>query len=373
MSEKVAVIGGGVGGLLATKILKEDGYDVDSYETRPYLGGLWQVAHDSSISVQSTTIFNSSKFRSAISDFPFPESTDDYPTALQMYDYLNKYADYFDLRRHYYLNTKVRHILRAGDCWILDLTDTTNNTSRKVSYHRVCVATGSFNIPRFPKLEGLDEFQGQVLHSIDFHDAKSFQDKNVLLVGMHATAQDVTSALFTHAKHVYLSHRSGLLCLPRYAEDGSTFDTMARLPALFVQLFLEAWAPSLWLWILNFVCGKASRKAFGCLPAQLGLEPLPNLAVTTPLMADVIYPHLKSGFAEPVSAIKRVTGSRKVELIDDRVLNDVDAIIYCTGYHIAIPDSLIPKSTSSNEKTLSYPEPDSYNPYPNGPGTLPNL
>lgn len=377
MPERVAVIGGGVTGLMATKILTEDGYHVDSYETRPYLGGLWRDTPDSSISVQPATIFNSSKYRIAISDFPFPESTNDYPTALQLYNYLNSYADKFDLRQHYHLNTKVQHILRKDDRWCLKLIDTTNDTPREVSYDRVCVATGTFSIPRFPKIHGLENFRGQVLHSIDFHDPESFRDKNVLVIGMHATAQDITDVLSTHAKHVYLSHRSGVLCLPRYLEDGTTFDTMGRLPTIFIQLFLETWLPSLWIWLLNLICAKASRKAFGQLSKDLGLEPHPNMAVATPIMADVIYPFLKSGFAEPVSAIKTITGPKTVELTDGKVLNDIDAIIYCTGYHISIPDNLIPKNIpsqpTSDARTSNHPDSSSYNPYPHGPGTIPHL
>lgn len=39
MSKRVAVIGGGVAGLAATKVLTEDGFEVVGYESRAYVGG----------------------------------------------------------------------------------------------------------------------------------------------------------------------------------------------------------------------------------------------------------------------------------------------------------------------------------------------
>lgn len=55
------------------------------------------------------------------------------------------------------------------------------------------------------------------------------------------------------------------------------------------------------------------------------------------MIADVIYPFLDSGFAEPVPHVRKVIGARAVELADGRVLDDIDAIIYCTGYDFAVP------------------------------------
>lgn len=59
--------------------------------------------------------------------------------------------------------------------------------------------------------------------------------------------------------------------------------------------------------------------------------------MTAPLMADAIYPHLESGFAEPVSQVQRITSPHTVELKDGRILTDIDTIIYCTGYDMAVP------------------------------------
>lgn len=63
-STRVVVIGAGAVGSLALKQFKEDGFDVTGFEARTYVGGLWKDSGDESISIQSTTIFNSSTIRS---------------------------------------------------------------------------------------------------------------------------------------------------------------------------------------------------------------------------------------------------------------------------------------------------------------------
>lgn len=373
---KVAVIGAGALGLMALKQFKEDGFEVTGFEERPYIGGLWKDTEDNKISVHATTIFNTSKFRAAISDFPFPEEVDTYPTAAQIYSYLRNYADHFSLHDYIQVSHKVSHIFRVDDYWTLEIEDVKTGRISTQNFDRVCVATGSFYTPRWPKLDGLGKFQGKVLHSIDFHSSEQFKDQNVLIIGMHATAQDVTNALSTSAKRVYLSHRGGVSFLPRYTSEGETLDTQMKLPFLMFQLWLEGNLPSLWSWIMDKLVQSISKKAFPDIPDEWGLRPGPSTAVSTPLMADTLYPFLVSGFAEPVPAVKQITGSKTVELTNGRILDDIDTILYCTGYHFNIPDNLVPvpkSSASTSSSEIIQLDTSSFNPYPQGPGSNPQL
>jgi dimethylaniline monooxygenase (N-oxide forming) len=121
MPVRVAVIGAGALGLMAMKILKEDGFDVTGYESRDYVGGLWKYSEDSALSAAKTTNFNSSKYRSAISDFPFPEDADEFPRAEQLHRYFESYCDHFGLRSHINFNTPVKDLKRVGERWALEV------------------------------------------------------------------------------------------------------------------------------------------------------------------------------------------------------------------------------------------------------------
>lgn len=214
MAKRVALIGAGATGLMALKNLTEDGFEVTSFDSRPYVGGLWKYSTDEGLSAAATTVFNSSIYRSAISDFPFPEGTDDFPTSGQLHRYLESFCDHFDLRRHIKLSTRVRGIERDGKEWIVDVETKSEDgaiTARSERFDKVLVATGSFSEPIYPTIEGLNSFEGPKIHSINFHNESQFKGQNVLLVGMHATAQDLTSTLHGHASKVYLAHRTGLI------------------------------------------------------------------------------------------------------------------------------------------------------------------
>lgn len=104
---------------------------------------------------------------------------------------------------------------------------------------------------------------------------------------------------------------------------------------------MSGWFPRLFNWLIDKGVTSISRKAFPDVPSKWKFSPAPSIAVTSPLIADEIYPLLESGFAEPVSEVRRITGPKSVELADGTMLNDIDAIIYCTGYDMAVP--FVPK------------------------------
>lgn len=234
MPVRVAVIGGGVVGLMALKNFREDGFDATLYEGRAWVGGLWKYSDDEWLSTAENTKFNSSKFRTAIPDFPFSKHVDDFPTASQLYEYLNAYCQHFDLWPHVKLSSRVTSVKRSGERWALEVTPN-DAPSYTAHYDKVAFACGSFTSPRQPTLDGIDQFKGRALHAVNFHNPSQFEGQNVLVVGAHASAQDVVAQLSEHASHVYLSHRSGVLLVGRSAVLGRRRELIS-LPALALLL-----------------------------------------------------------------------------------------------------------------------------------------
>jgi dimethylaniline monooxygenase (N-oxide forming) len=210
MAPTVAVIGAGPLGLSTIKNLTEDGFEVTGFEGRSYLGGVWKYSTDEHISVQTSTVFNSSKYRSAFTDYPFGDDVDDFPTWQQFGQYINDYADHFDVRKKVQINSYVESITREGKQWVLTIQPK-DGPNRTEKFDKVVIANGYFTSPVVPKLEGIEKFTGRTLHAINFHHPEQYAGKNVLLIGLHATTQDVVKMLAGHAKQLYLSHRHGLL------------------------------------------------------------------------------------------------------------------------------------------------------------------
>lgn len=126
-----------------------------------------------------------------------------------MWEYMQSYADHFQLSPHIQLNTRVTHVSREGDAWVVELL--TKDGSRRELFDKVAVANGSFTAPKRPKIPGIERFTGKSLHAIDFHRPETFQGQRVLLVGLHASAQDVAIGLSGHAAQLYASHRNGVV------------------------------------------------------------------------------------------------------------------------------------------------------------------
>lgn len=143
--------------------------------------------------------------------------------------------------------------------------------------------------------------------------------------------------------------------LPRYSPDGAPFDVGMTLKLTIVSVFLTTWVPAFFNWLLDLALARISRAAFPDVQKSWGFDPAPSIATTNPIIADEIYPLLTSGYCEPVPSVRRVLGPAAVELADGRVLERLDAIVYCTGYDLAVP--------------FVAPE---HNPYPvaGGPSTL---
>ena len=211
MPTRVAVIGGGPLGLMALKNFKDDGFDVTLYESRSWVGGLWKYSNDESLSTAENTIFNSSKYRSAISDFPVPDDMDDFPTAQQLHQYLESYCGHFNLWPHIKLNHPVKTVKRLNERWELDIGGVDGSATRNEYFDKVAFSCGPFVKPRKPDFDGINQFKGKTVHAINFHNASDFKGQRILVVGIHASAQDIVAQLSKHASKTYLSHRSGLV------------------------------------------------------------------------------------------------------------------------------------------------------------------
>lgn len=196
---------------MATKNLLESGFNVTCYEGRPYVGGLWNYSDDASLSVAEDTIFNSSRYRSAISDYPFPDDTDDFPTWRQMWRYLEGYADHFNLREHMKLGHTVEGVSRVGGKWKVVVRPKEGEVFSE-EFDKLVVAVGTFHTPKYVELPGVEKFAGTKVHSLHFNGVqKSFRGKRVLCIGIHASTQDVVTALKKQgAAQVFASHKNGI-------------------------------------------------------------------------------------------------------------------------------------------------------------------
>ncbi|XWS55170.1 hypothetical protein CRYUN_Cryun10bG0152000 [Craigia yunnanensis] len=203
MERQVAIIGAGFHPIV--------------FESQSSVGGVWTKTVE-------TTKLQTPKPAYQFSDFPWPSSvTEDFPNQHKVLDYVQSYAQHFDLLKHIKFNTKVAGIEYEGpqdkeiQCWslwggsgepysskgkwkvIVEDLKTLSTEIYLVDFVIVCLGrfSGVPNIPEFPPNKGPEAFHGKVIHSMDYaamddeKAAEFIKGKRVIVVGFQKSALDI--------------------------------------------------------------------------------------------------------------------------------------------------------------------------------------
>ncbi|KAF7542518.1 hypothetical protein G7Z17_g11505 [Cylindrodendrum hubeiense] len=338
LGPEVCVIGAGAIGLVTTKNLLEKGLQVTTFERHEHIGGTWHVSDNGEqITALEQTKFNTSKQTASFTDFPFPEELPMHPQARDIQKYLESYAEHFNLLPHIEYSTAVDRIERdeAGIKWLVYTRDTKTGSQACRSFDRVAVATGILNTKHVPKIKGIEAFAGDAIHSREFKDPSKYTDKNVLVVGIGATGADSTSFLVkAKASKVYLSHRSQFFLLPRTVK-GKAFDhTMSRRIGTVVRTMFSIFPRGCAALMTKGLMAMRS-KAYPWLsthPSFTTPRKIDGLLHRVPFFSDDLAENLREGHIETVVGVEEITGPKSILLTDGQVLEDIDAIVFCSGY-----------------------------------------
>ncbi len=89
---------------------------------------------------------------------------------------------------------------------------------RLYEFDAVVVASGHYNMPRVPDIEGLKEWKAaipdRVIHSKQYRHPENYRDQNLLVIGAGVSALDICRELDGISKNSYQSVRGGDFDLP---------------------------------------------------------------------------------------------------------------------------------------------------------------
>lgn len=317
-----AVIGAGISGLTAGKMLADYGVPYTCFETSDRVGGNWAFRNPNGHSSAYRSLhIDTSKHRLSFKDFPMPDDYPDFPHHTQIKAYLDSYADAFGLRDNIEFGNGVQHARRLADGgW--ELLDQAGETRR---FDLLVVANGHHWDPRTADFPG--EFIGETMHShhyIDPTEPLDLKGKRVLVVGLGNSAADIAVELSGRSLQntVTLSTRSSAWIVPKYVGGlpaDKYFVTSPHIP-----LHWQRWV----LQKMQFATG-SNPELYGLpKPNHKFFEAHPTQSVELPL-------RLGSGDITPKGNIARLDGS--TVHFEDGTSDDFDAIIYATGYNITFP------------------------------------
>src|SRR4029434_1402273 len=193
--KRVCVIGAGLAGLAAAKVLKQDGFEIMVFEKEPELGGVWAASR-----TYPGLRANNSRESYAFSDFPYPDTADDFPTAEQIRGYLNAYTDRFGLRSLVCLSTAVVSVSRPATQTFPPLVRPPSGGEMTLGLDFVVVCNGVFSEPHVPRFEGQELFRGVIVHSSRLSEPEIVRGKRVVVVGAGKSALDCAHWAARHSE-----------------------------------------------------------------------------------------------------------------------------------------------------------------------------
>src|SRR3954452_23472992 len=316
------VIGAGISGLTTGKALSDWGLPYTCFEASDDIGGNWYFGNPNGRSSAYRSL-HIDTYRDSVSfrDMPMGDEYPDYPHHERIRAYINEYADAFSLRDRIRFQAPVEHAERhSGGGWSIRLGDGSTE-----QFDFLIVGNGHHWDPRYADFPG--SFDGETLHSHHYigpNDPLDLYGKRVLVVGIGNSGVDITSELSRRgvAEKVFLSTRSGAWVIPKYFM-GRPFDTIVkinpRLPLKFQRLLAKP---------LPYLAS-GRMEDFG-LPT-----PDHRFLEAHPTVSSELLLRLGSGDAVAKPNISELQGDSV--RFEDGGVEQVDAIIWATGYKITFP------------------------------------
>ncbi|WP_235901710.1 flavin-containing monooxygenase [Alcanivorax sediminis] len=312
------VVGAGPGGVVATKELIENGVDnIVCLEKSDSIGGVFAKGYDSLLLTSSATF-------SMFSDFlNKPGEDNHFWSKEEAVEYWQKYASHFGVNGFIRFNTEVTNVDRDGDLWRIDLGDD------HIFSRRIILATGNNSIESYPDWsEKLKEIQFS--HSKHYKNAESFVGKRVLVVGGGESASDIALDISRVADQCWISLReSAGWVVPRkrgeYATDISTHRGIWDLPRQYGTYFTRR----------SIEIEKEKNDPLYDAVAMLNSKiPDPKgiwstYGTKTTALAEAIAYHNCKVVGEIVNVADE---DRRLESADRISLENVDAVVFSTGY-----------------------------------------
>ncbi|KAL9436204.1 hypothetical protein AB3S75_022289 [Citrus x aurantiifolia] len=322
------IVGAGPSGLATAACLRDQGVPFVMLERAECIASLWQKRTYDRLKLHLPKQF------CQLPKLPFPEDFPEYPTKRQFIQYLESYAEKFEINPRFNECVQSARYDETSGLWRVKTASSAGSTKTEFEY--ICrwlvVATGENAERVMPDIEGLADFGGEVIHACDYKSGEKYKGKKVLVVGCGNSGMELSLDLSNHNASASMVVRSSVHVLPREILGKSTFEL-----ATLMMKWLPLWLVDKILLILAwFILG--NTESYGLKRPSMGPLALKNTMGKTPVLDIGALKKIRSGDINVVPGIKRISCGQ-AELINGEKL-DIDAIVLATGYRSNVPSWL---------------------------------
>ncbi|KAL8177378.1 UNVERIFIED_CONTAM: hypothetical protein K2H54_001986 [Gekko kuhli] len=368
MAKTVAVIGAGASGLTALKCCLDEGLQPTCFERSEDFGGLWRFQEcdiNGQASIYKSLTINTSKEMMSYSDFPIPKDFPNYMHHSKVMEYFRMYAKHFNLLEYIRFKACVCQISKRPDFpatgqW--EVVTEMYGKRESAIFDAIMVCTGHHVYPYFPLdsfpvelgvrilcmftqkqiplilatlFPRVKKFKGKIIHSREYKHPEEFRDQRILVIGLGNSGADISVDLSHITKQIFLSTRTGTWVVNRVSDDGYPLDVVhfTRFKTLLRQNLPVA--------LVNLWGERKLNTRFN--HDNYGIKPQHRFLSRYPIAADDLPNAIISGRVLMKPNVREFT-ERGVIFEDDSQEENIDVVIFATGYNFSFPfidDSVI--------------------------------
>ena len=183
---RVLIVGAGMSGICMAVKLREAGMTYQIIEKNDTVGGTWYENSYPGCGVDTPNHFYSFSFE------PNHDWPEHFSKRNELWTYLERCTDDFDIRRHVRFNTDVTSAqYDATDrCWRVTIQSASGEIET-LEANVLISAVGQLNRPSIPNIPNLYCFKGPMFHTARWNHAVSLEGKRVAMIGTGASGMQV--------------------------------------------------------------------------------------------------------------------------------------------------------------------------------------
>ncbi|MEW5057047.1 MAG: NAD(P)/FAD-dependent oxidoreductase [Cycloclasticus sp.] len=205
------VIGAGFGGLYMTHKLRDElGLKVQAFDKGGDVGGTWYANRYPGILSDTESFYYCYSFdKELLQDWTWKNR---YVNQTEILEYLNHFADRFEIRKSYQFETLVTSAIFNESTGLWDVTTNKGDT---YSAQHLVTGLGLLSATNVPNFKGINDFKGQMFHTANWpHEGVDFKGKRVGVIGTGSTGTQFITSTAPLAGHLTVFQRSPQYTVP---------------------------------------------------------------------------------------------------------------------------------------------------------------
>ncbi|MDZ4679798.1 MAG: NAD(P)/FAD-dependent oxidoreductase, partial [Saprospiraceae bacterium] len=212
---ETGIIGAGFGGIIAAlKLIASGRTSFVVFERASEIGGTWRDNTYPGCACDIPSNLYS------IESEPNPDWSRRYSPQPEILSYLKNVAVKHDLYRYIQFDSEIIRFEYIEQSGFWELTD---RNGRRTTVRLVISALGPFQSPKLPEIPGLDNFEGNLIHSARWNHKVDLKGKRVAVVGTGASAIQIVPAIAPDVAQLTVFQRTPSWVSDRYDLESSPF------------------------------------------------------------------------------------------------------------------------------------------------------